>query len=255
MRVEHVVVFGFEAAIRGMRNPMNSWDKSDSIFYPCIALGKTGNRVYTMHGQVDLILVRAPELPNLGAKDLTLACKLVKAGSEERKFLRLIHIQMDIEAPRYLWQEIDTYKVATVRMSCSTMHKLGHTDLSASDFQDEDVNPSVLERLNKAGRCFREKLPFHIKRNQYPNSDPEIGCTTAGVDRVFEGYDIVRWMKRNLPEGFLQKATYDMSYETALSWLRQRGKHRLPEWKDSLCGLIRSLPYMAEFEKAARNVT
>lgn len=220
LRITDTEIFGFKAALRDMRNPMESWSKSDTQF------GYLSDVNYSWPRGIVV-----PEFPIIGPNDLQLAKKLVAGGSEHRKFLRQIVVNCDIEAPRYLWQEIDTYKVATVRNSCSTMHKLGCRELTTEDFVGGEVMPEVLLKLNSLGYLYRK------------------GDT--------RDYRIVVKMKRILPEGFLQKAGWHMSYETALSMFRQRRNHRLGEWrftgrprtngKISLCDWIWSLPWMNEF--------
>jgi hypothetical protein len=219
IRISNTVVFGFEPALHGMRNPMESWNLSDSTFYD--------------PHQVDIIQnfypgrYKVPERPCIGKNDLELMRKLVIGGSEHRKFLRAIGIWAFIEPNRGCWQELDTYKVATVRNSCSTMHKLGHRPLIKDDFQNGIVLDSVLNELNRLGAEYRETKDFAL----------------------------VIQMKCMLPEGFLQGADYYMNYENALSMFHQRFNHRLPEWKwteklpfnnlTSICDWIYSLPYMA----------
>lgn len=225
IRISETEVCGFRAALRGMRNPMESWNKSDSI------MGISPDQVDTNQCPWLNFGIVVREWPLIGPSDLELMQKLVNGGSEHRKFLRQITIDCVIEAPRYLWQEIDTYKVATVRDSCSTMHKLGHRDLVSEDFFEEDVMPEVLLKLNILGYLYR----------------------TGGM----KDYDLVRKMKRYLPEGYIQRADYHMSYETAMEMFRQRKNHRLPEWrwtggtkivggKQSICDWIYSLPYMSD---------
>ncbi len=204
MKIEHITVAGFEAAFRGMRNPMDSWDRSDSV----------ANSPINAHGFW------------IGGKDMELACKLINAGSEHRKFLRQIMIWVDLTLPRYVWTELDTYKVGTVRNSCSTMHKLGSRPLTQQDFE-LPISYPCLQNLNDLGEELREsKKGFNLKT-------------------------IRRSLKNALPEGYLQKATYMMSYETALSIYFQRRNHRLPEWradsKGSICQFIADLPYMWKF--------
>jgi hypothetical protein len=198
MKIENTEVFGFKAAIHGMRNPMNSWDKSDSFFNN----------------------IREPYFI-IGPNDNELAKKLIKAGPEHRKFLRMIHIQCFITIPRYIWQELDTYCISKVRMSCSTMHKLGMTDLIMQDFQDGVVLLETLRILNDLGEAYR---------------------TTKNVE-------LLRQMKQLLPEGFLQSADYDMNYETAMNMYHQRKNHRMSEWsgKGGICEWIASLPMMNEW--------
>jgi hypothetical protein len=196
MKIENTQVVGFESALHGMRNPMNSWNKSDSEFVGGYFVG-------------------------IGPNDNELAKKLIKAGPEHRKFLRLIHISCFITLPRYIWQELDTYKVSTVRMSCSTMHKLGMTNLIKEDFQDNWVMEETLQELNMLGNYYR---------------------TNKDVDAL-------RQMKQILPEGFLQGADYDMNYETAMNMYHQRKNHRMSEWsgKGGICEWIESLPMMNEW--------
>jgi hypothetical protein len=227
VKIENTVVAGFRSAIPAMRNPMDSWERSATTYTDFF------------QGNED---IRCSDFPLLCDNDKNLSTKLVKSGSEHRKFLRQIIITADITVPRYVWAEIDTYKIATVRNSCSTMHKLGHTNLEESDFQDGEVFSFVLNMLNAAGRAYREKTPFSV-------------CAPVGQQQlILEGYDIVRWMKKHLPEGFLQKATYTMSYETALAMLRQRSSHRLPEWSGpgGICPWLRTLPYLAMWHEACQ---
>ena len=238
LRITETEVFGFRAALRDMRNPMESWDKSDSLFGDlsenpeCLAYPLS-------HAEWKMKGWKVLEFPFIGPKDMELACKLVKGGTEHRKFLRQIVINFVIEAPRYVWQEIDTYKVATVRNSCSTMHKLGHRPLTEEDFIGGDVLPGTLSKLNQLGEAYRE--------------------------RGKKDFDLVLKMKRYLPEGFLQRAGFHMSYETAMTMFKQRNSHRLPEWRwtwgvkivdgrQSICDWIYSLPYMAQFLRAAGKI-
>jgi hypothetical protein len=204
MKIENTEVYGLSAAMRGMRNPMNSWDQSDS--YRC-----------DRHVSVENFVI--------GPKDLALACKLVKAGSSHRKFLRQIMVWVDLTLPRYVLTEIDTYKVATVRNSCSTMHKLGVRDLDKCDFQDEDIPDDLLELIN----------------------------TRAEWYRIAPSPTSLRNIKKILPESFLQKSTFTFNYCTLMSMYFDRKNHRLPEWSgpDGICQWISRLPYMEEFINAS----
>lgn len=196
MKITNTKVYGFDNAIMGMRNPMNSWNKSDS-----------GLDSY------DEFLI--------GNEDNKLAKRLIKAGLDHRKFLRQIFISAFIEVPRYIWTELDTYKINTVRNSCSTMHKLGTRNLTCDDFQDGIIIDIVLDRLNELSRLYRE--------------DKKIS--------------ILREMKQILPEGFLQGATYTMNYENAMNMYHSRKNHRMSEWsgEDGICKWIESLPMMNEW--------
>jgi hypothetical protein len=220
MKIENIHVYGFQASFHGMRNPLDSWSKSDSSF---------GCEPGTSYTTANDWLIRTFEYPQIGPEDMKLACKLIKGGSEHRKFLRQIQVWFDITVPIYVWSELDTYKVATVRNSCSTMHTLGLRDLTQNDFELPIPN-DWLEELNKCGEKFRI---YKIMKD------------TRKMNKIRREY------KNLLPSGFLQKATYTMSYETALSMYFQRRNHRLSEWrageKGSICSFIESLPYMKEF--------
>jgi len=211
MKIENIEVFGFRAAIVGMRNPLESWEKSDSRWYT------------TIYGNVWAPMCHAPENPILGEKDIALAKKLVKAGGTHRKFLRQIIVTWDITIPRMIWQEWDTYKVATVRNSCSTMHKLGTRDLEPSDFEgyEEGLDRPQLDLINRLGAAYRER----------------------------KSASNLHQLKLRLPESFLQKSTCTFSYETAMRMWFDRKDHRMPEWsgEGGICSYIIELPYMRLF--------
>ena len=224
MKIDRIFVSGFEPALYGMRNPLESWDRADTTY----GSGDCHHEV-TCH-----------EAPYMGPNDLKLACKLIKAGSDHRKFMRQIMVWWNISIPRYVWQELDTYKVATVRNSCSTMHKLGHRDLTPEDFQDGDVDPLTLDLQNAMGDCYRNKLIYTVAHGE--------------EEKEYKGNDLLVYMKRRLPEGFLQMATYSFSYETALNMYRARHNHRMPEWSgpEGICDYLLRLPYFKEFEESGR---
>ena len=225
MKIENVHVYGFESALRGMRNPLESWKRGDSRFYLHNFLDGAGH-VAEYQKLYPSTKIRASEYPIVGPADLKLACKLIKAGGSHRKFLRQICVWWDITIPRYIWQELDTYKVATVRNSCSTMFTLGMRNLAPKDFEGEQVSTVVLDELNHRGAIMRE------------------GKRTA---------EQITAIKRALPEGFLQKATYSFNYETALKMVYDRWNHRMPEWSgpDGIVSVLTSLPYMNIFLEAA----
>lgn len=215
VKIESMEVYGFQAAFRGMRNARESWAKSDSTFW---------QRGTPLWEDKD---VSVPEVPIIGAADLKLACTLVRAGKDHRKFLRQIGVWMDLTIPRYVWTEFDTYKVGTVRNSTSTMNKLGSRDLTRADFADGEVMVEVLERLNHLGR---------INRNASTKSET-----------------VLRLTKLALPESFLQLATVSLNYEVALSMYLSRQHHRLPEWSgpNGICSWLLRLPYLRQFAEAA----
>lgn len=236
MQIEHTDIYGFRAALRGMRNPMDSWDKSDSRLLEIKPLGLVTRWVNVLGMDVAgplpttsvnwPVSYRVPEYPCIGVEDLDLACRLIKRGGDHRKFLRYLIVTCDIKIPRYVWQEVDTYKVGTVRNSCSTMNTLGKRLLVQEDFENP-IPGTFLEMLNRAVEDFREADGVKAKRSE----------------RVT--------MKDLLPEGFLQKATYLLNYEVGLRMFFSRRKHRLPMWREgcdgSICEWIKSWPYMAQF--------
>lgn len=229
--IEHIEVYGFSAALRGMRNAMESWEKSDTAYNH--RLGHIP--VVPPHGPFSSIL--SPEHPDIGQNDLNLACKLIRSGnSSERKFLRMIWVWADVTLPLNVWNELDTYKVSTTRNSCSTMHKLGSRPLTFGDFADGgleegELDQQDLDKINALGDKLR---------------------SSKGADRV----KWLRRIRRRLPWGHLQRSTYNFNYETALKIYFDRRNHRLEEWSDKfgLCAFILSLPYMHDFIEAAESV-
>lgn len=198
MDFEHTRTFNFEGAIRGMRNPLNSWHKSDSFAFQ----KSTGEERFVF-----------------GPKDKILAQKLIRAGSEHRKFMRQIFVSVDITAPLYFWKEFSTYKIGTTSNSCSTMHKLTDTEITKEHFEradllKEDIIP-YLEEL----RCLYNQT-----------KDPEV------------------WKKLivNLPESWLQRRTVTLNYENLLSMIHQRKNHKLTEWSVDFMNWTKTLPYADE---------
>ena len=203
MKFENTEVFNFEGALRGMRNPMNSWDKGDS-------------------GYIDR---RFNDQFYIGKNDLDLAQRLIKAGSEHRKFLRQIFVSVDITAPLYWWKEFDTYKVGTVANSTSTMHKLASTPITMDCFEMGDY-------------CGFFETPWKNLIALLEQCRKEYNETK---DRRY-------WKEliRLLPESWLQKRTVTMNYENVLNMYRQRKNHKLSEWSKSFCDWVKTLPYGEE---------
>ena len=208
MRFENTSVYNIYNAILGARNPMNSWDKSDSVFNGFN--GKIENTV-------------------IGKNDLELMQKLIKAGSEHRKFLRQIFVSVDITAPLYWWKEFDTYKVGTVSNSTSTMHKLASTPITMDCFELTSV------KLCEAGKQYFEELEnMRIRYNELKNTDAE------KAKRYWKA------LIQLLPESWLQKRTITMNYENILNMYHQRKHHKLTEWSKSFCDWVKTLPYAEE---------
>ena len=205
IKIEKVDVYGWEAAIRGMRNPMNSWDKSDS---DCKTIIKDDGKY------VDFI----------GENDLKLMKKLCAAGTDHRKFLRMITVTVDIVAPLYWWKEYDTYKVGTVANSCSTMHKIHAKEFTIWDFSCEHLLPSARRNLESTIDLLNEY------RKEYNVDDkPEVKKTYW-------------WqMIQLLPSSYNQRRTVQLNYEVLANMYHARKAHKLDEWR-MFCGWIETLP-------------
>ena len=227
MKFENTEVWGFEHAIRGMRNPLESWDKSDS-----------GCKLYC---SVEGVCVEKPcSYDNcngcttteymIGKNDLELMQKLIKAGSEHRKFLRQIFVSVDITAPLYFFKELDTYKVGTVANSTSTMHKLASTPITIDCFEMGDFTP-LIDNF-KIDLSWQTIMTYLEQLRQ----------------RYNETKDKRYWKEliRLLPESWLQKRTITMNYENILNMYRQRKNHKLTEWSKSFCDWVKTLPYAEE---------
>lgn len=231
VKVEDIETMGWRKAIKGMRNAMNSWDRMDSVFGTC--WGEIdGHKCIDTDGFV------------LGPNDLDLACRLIKAGPEHRKFLRMIHIQMDIIGPLYWWKEMDTYKVATVANSCSTMHKIHSKEFEVDDFSCEHMYQETLDLFEN------NILHLNKVRDIYLN---------GGVLRVgqapawFKAKDKEIWwqMIQLLPSSYNQLRTWDGTMETVLSIIHQRLHHKLDtDWGPFCQACFDNIPYCKEFYEA-----
>ena len=209
---EYTSVYNFKNAMRGMRNPKNSWAKNDT--YETVEYIPTGADG-TGHPDIKII-------PHIGPNDMDLATRLISAGSEHRKFLQQLFICVDITLPREIWQEADTYRVGVTKNSCSTMHKIQDHLLDETDFED-GIDPRLLLVVNEYVKRYRDSKAV---------SDLEL-------------------LKKQLPEGFLQKRTVTMNYENVMNIFRQRMHHRMPHWRVDFCKWALTLPYMREFLLAA----
>ena len=190
IKIEKTEIFGWEASIRGLRNPMNSWDKSDSTFLP----------VYAQPAEY---------VPEIGYNDLSLMKKLSNAGSDHAKFLRMINVTCDITAPLYWWKEYDTYKVGTVANSCSTMHKIHAKEFEISDFSWEHLN----ERSIRVLEAVIEELNFN--RNAFIKTKDK---------RYWHQ------MIQLLPTSYEQKRTVQLNYQVLKNIYFARRNHKLDEW-------------------------
>lgn len=207
IKFENTEVFNFEGAIRGMRNPLNSWDKSDSGYY---------NQCDECYSLMDY---------HIGPNDLALMKKLIRAGSDHRKFMRQILVSVDITAPLYWWKEFDTYKVATVSNSCSTMHKIHEKEFTLEDFSYEHLSETNL-------------IVFNITINALNN---------ARLDYLDTKDKRYWWdMIQLLPTSYNQRRTITLNYETLYNIYGSRRNHKLDEWSIGFMDWIKSLPYANE---------
>lgn len=213
IKFKNTDVWGFEHALRGMRNPMNSWNKSDSKycgdFDEC---EKCNLRIDTCDAYL------------IGENDMNLAQKLIKGGSEHRKFLRQIFVSVDITASMYWWSEFDTYKVGTTANSTSKMHKLAETSITTDMFELNDISKNDNVFLNYINHL--EEM-----RKQYLKTKDK---------------NIWKSIVQQLPESWLQTRTVTLNYENLFNMYRQRKNHKLDEWSIGFVDWIKTLPYSEE---------
>lgn len=222
IKIEDVEISGWEAAIRGMRNPKNSWGKSDSIGYCCANAKECEKCPHGDYEDDQFVCKKYDDAYIVGDNDLTLMRKLCKAGTDHRKYLRMINVTMDIVAPLYWWKEWDTYKVGTVRNSSSTMHMISARKFVLDDFSHEHLNghsEMILEDTIKALNAERE---YYLKSK-----------------------DKSAWWQliQLLPSSYNQLATVQVNYEVLMNMYHSRKAHKLDEWVQ-LCEWILTLPYM-----------
>ena len=233
IKIEHYEVLGWEHAIRGMRNPMNSWNKSDSEFYILGSPDYEGSIAVDYDGE---------STTYIGPNDQDLMKRLRKAGTDHRKFMRMITVYLDITAPLYWWKEFDTYKVGTVANSCSTMHKIHAKEFVWEDFSDEhlDDERNVLENCNE----------YQLGDHYWPEytSRDILNLTIYALnyyrDLYLQTKDKTYWwqMIQLLPSSYNQKRTVMLNYEVLTNMYKSRRDHKLDEWH-TFCDWIKDLPY------------
>lgn len=216
LKIENTETYGWEAAIRGMRNPKNSWDKSDSKwkYYG----GDSYKGVF-----------------EIGENDLDLMKRLRNAGTDHRKYLRMITVYCDITAPLYWWKEFDTYKVGSVANSCSTMHKIHAKEFTLNDFSHEHLNTHAIEVLKKTIDELNNYRDFYVAWE---------GCDIS-LKKMYELSDRkdAWWqMIQLLPSSYNQKRTVELNYEVLANMYKSRKNHKLDEWH-TLCDWIKTLQY------------
>ena len=223
IKIENVVLpheKQWEAVIRGMRNPLNSWDKSDSEECRNIFCGDCdGECLPHTNGFI------------IGSNDLNLMKRLFKGGTEHRKYLRMIQVYVDITAPLYWWKEFDTYKVGTVTNSCSTMHKI-----AAKEFTMEDFSCEHLETISRLDEDGEEYKPYMLMKEM-------IKCLNACRKTFMETKNKTDWWQliQLLPSSYNQKRTVMLNYEVLANMYHQRNNHKLDEWR-TFCEWIKTLP-------------
>ena len=205
LKIENAETFGWEAAIRGMRNPKNSWSKSDSRWSPPYENGTDAPRFI------------------VGENDLKLASALANSGADDGKFLRMIHVQLDVTAPLYWFKEADQYKVGTVTDSCSTMHKIHSKEFTLDDFSHEHLYS-----------------PLHDLK-------PTVDLLNVYRERFLDTKDKEDWWQliQLLPSSYNQRRTWDLNYAVLRNIYHARRNHKLDEWH-TLCDWIETLPYAKE---------
>ena len=241
IKLENTEVVGWEHAIRGMRNPLNSWDKSDSEFIRDPDYGCSGNcPCEDIDGRCDCCFI--------GPNDLDLMTRLRNAGTDHRKFMRMITVYLDITAPLYWWKEFDTYKVGTVANSCSTMHKIHEKEFTLDDFscehlfKEDDVGGMYYSATAEEEFTSMDVLKVIIEAlNTYRKTYIAVKAdTVSDYDHMSKEY----WwqMIQLLPSSYNQKRTVMLNYEVLANIYKSRRNHKLDEWKD-FCTWIEGLPY------------
>ena len=267
MKIDNVKVFNFDGAFRGMRNPLDSWHKSDSyfgLFNPESHIDyeiadkwaeRFNNNSTDWHDWLmsNCVLSNYPELPGtnnvevalLGPNDMDLAQRLIAGGPEHRKFLRQIFVTMDITGPLYWWKEFDTYKISTTANSCSTMHTLEKNEnIWWEHFETDDFDGTLALVSNadspEATEYYCLTIRDEIEETLFPLLNTLLHKYKETKD-VRYWKELVRW----LPCGWLQKRTWTGNYETLKTIYKQRCYHKLSEWR-TVCDRIEKLPYAKE---------
>lgn len=228
IKVENIDTWGFEHAIRGMRNPLNSWDKSDS---GCFIFEKEPPKEYIKKiGYTGFFSV-------IGKNDLELMHKLYKAGTEHRKYLRQVFVSMDIVAPLYWWKEFDTYKLGTVANSCSTMHKIHANEFTLDDFSHDHLDDCSLEILKNTIDCLNGLRNTYVKYEKLSKTfDCDVDIKLAKKSTWYQ-------MIQLLPSSYNQRSTVTINYENVVSIIKQRENHKLDEWRE-FTDILKELPHV-----------
>ena len=219
IKIENVEVFGWEHAIRGMRNPKNSWQKGDS--YTCYATGGC-------HCEEENYINGVCHGVTLGENDHDLMMTLRNAGTDHRKFMRMITVYLDITAPLYWWKEFDTYKVGSVANSCSTMHRIHAKEFTTDDFS--------IEHLSEHSKAYFKELIDLLNFYRADFNNPEVDGDPK--NKKFYWWQMIQL----LPSSYNQRRTVQLNYEVLANIYKSRKDHKLDEWRD-FCSWIETLPY------------
>ena len=233
IKIENVETCGWEAAIRGMRNPKNSWAKSDSHKCPCA----------DWDGDCPMVMNDNEPAKGcdpdkyrfcVGENDFRLMQALANSGPDDGKFLRMIHVQLDVTAPLYWWKEADQYKVGTVTDSCSTMHKIHAKEFELDDFSHEHI-------INSVGMGAQE---IEVRISPMQALLTTIECLNSYRKLYLETKDKKYWWQliQLLPSSYNQRRTWDLNYAVLRNIYHARRNHKLDEWRE-LCAWIETLPY------------
>lgn len=223
--IENTEVMGWEHAIRGMRNPKNSWGKSDSLF-----MNAEGD-YYTIGGDNGPWPDELYADTIIGDNDLKLMTTLRNTGTDHRKFMRMITVYLDITAPLYWWKEFDTYKVGTVANSCSTMHKIAAKEFTLDDFSHEHLEGRALNTLEDMVDELNYWRDYYLAIKKQ---------NVVGADK--KAKELWWQMIQLLPSSYNQKRTVMLNYEVLANIYKSRRNHKLDEWH-TLCDWIERLPY------------
>ena len=258
IKIENVMVTGWEPAIRGARNPMNSWEKSDSLIFDYYDMEFDNGVCHTITKEGKILDDSFDDCSwtdngvRLGPNDLKLLTNLAKAGSDEAKFRRMIVVYLDVTAPLYWWKEADTYKVGTVRNSCSAMHKI-----HAKEFTLEDFSTEHLFNLKDFGCIDWEEIKKGLVAVTVggdlayytPEGYIQMSCNVLNYfrDLYLQTKDKKYWwqMIQLLPSSYNQRATLMLNYEVLANMYHARKNHKLDEWRE-FCEWIETLPYAKE---------
>lgn len=258
LKIENTETVGWEAAIRGMRNPMNSWDKSDSVF---VEDGEYHD-ICGNSGPYNGTVTDTETFFEIGEKDFDLMTRLRNAGTDHRKFMRMIAVYLDITAPLYWWKEFDTYKVGTVANSCSTMHKIAAKEFTLNDFSCEhlidyyqyycnEVEGPVISDAPDISCGGLQLLDLTINVLNYYRKEYNVASdklkrtdlTEAERKHVLAQQKLYWWqMIQLLPSSYNQRRTVMLNYEVLANIYKSRRNHKLDEWH-TFCDWIEELPY------------